>query len=237
MSFDMKLEMRDISIEFPGVKALSNVNFSTSSGTVHAIVGANGAGKSTLMKVLGGVETTWTGEILINGERVNIRSPQDAKALGIEVVYQEVDMALALNMSVAENIMLSSTITHSKGNPLMRWRHIKRVAKQTLARMGLEIDVNKKARSISLAQRQMVLIARAIVEECRILVLDEPTAPLSTKETEELFRIVRELTEKHGIAVIFISLNCLKFVRTSPLCGMGEWCTKASWQSWKFRRL
>lgn len=205
MGQETKLEMKDISIEFPGVKALSNVNFSTSSGKVHAIVGANGAGKSTLMKVLGGVETTWTGEILINGERVDIRNPQDAKALGIEIVYQEVDMALALNMSVAENILLSSTVAHSKGKPFMNWRDVKRIARETLARMDLEIDINKKANEIPLAQRQMVLIARAIVEKCRILVLDEPTAPLSKKETDELFRIVRDLTNKQGIAVIFIS--------------------------------
>ena len=205
MGYETKLEMKDISIEFPGVKALSNVNFSTSSGRVHAIVGANGAGKSTLMKVLGGVETTWTGEILINGERVNIRNPQDAKALGIEIVYQEVDMALALNMSVAENILLSSTVAHSKGKPFMNWREVKRIARETLARMDLDIDINKRASEIPLAQRQMVLIARAIVEKCRILVLDEPTAPLSKKETDELFRIVRDLTSKQGIAVIFIS--------------------------------
>lgn len=197
--------MKNISIEFPGVKALSNVNFATRSGRVHAIVGANGAGKSTLMKVLGGVETTWTGEILINGEHVNIRSPQDAKALGIEIVYQEVDMALALNMSVAENIMLSSTIAHSKGKPFMDWRKVRKTATETLERLGLNIDISKRAREIPLAQRQMVLIARAIVEECKILVLDEPTAPLSKKETDELFRIVHELVEKHNIAVIFIS--------------------------------
>ena len=205
MAFDTIIKMKNISLEFPGVKALSNVDFSTESGIVHAIVGANGAGKSTLMKVLGGVETSWSGEILINDEPVSIRNPQDAKKLGIEVVYQEIDTALALNMSVAENIMLSSTIAHSGKQVFMRWKQLYKKAKRTLERLCISIDLHINAGELSLAEKQMVLIARAIVERCRVLVLDEPTAALSQNETQELFRIVNELTKHQNVAVIFIS--------------------------------
>jgi len=205
MSKKITIEMRNISIEFPGVKALSNVNFKAVSGVIHAIVGANGAGKSTLMKVLGGVEDTYTGQIFINGEEVIIRRPQDAKKLGIEIVYQEVDMALALNLNIAENIMLSSMIRHSKGKPFVNWQYIYKTAKETLKKMKIDLDVRTPVLELPLAQRQMVLIARSIVEKCSILVLDEPTASLSRKETDELFRIMRELAEEQNIIVLYIS--------------------------------
>ena len=104
------LEMKNISIEFPGVKALNNVDFSVKSGEIHALVGANGAGKSTLMKVLAGANTHYTGDIFVDGEHVEIRSPKDAKKLGIEIVYQEVDVALIPYLSVAENVMFNTLV-------------------------------------------------------------------------------------------------------------------------------
>ena len=198
------LETRHVSIEFPGVKALDDVNFSVTTGEIRAVVGANGAGKSTLMKVLAGANPTYTGEVLLDGKKIELRQPVDAKKLGIQIVYQEVDTALVPTLSVAENIMLNEMVMHGGG--VMRWKYVRDEAKKALARLNIEdINVRTLVQNLSLAQKQMVLIARAVRMDCKFLILDEPTAPLSTSETEELFHIVRRLRETEGIAVIFIS--------------------------------
>lgn len=199
-----KLEMKSISIEFPGVIALRNVSFATETGVSHALVGANGAGKSTLMKVLSGAYSHYSGSISINGEEVRIRSPRDAKRLGIEVVYQEVDTALIPYLSVAENIMLDIMVNDMKRKQLVRWSSVHAEARKVLDLLKVGLDTKKITSQLTLAQKQMVLIARAIAKECRFLVLDEPTAPLSHSETEELFRVVRDILARN-IGVIFIS--------------------------------
>lgn len=201
---ELKLEMRDISLEFPGVKALSNVNFDLTGGKIHALIGANGAGKSTLMKVLAGANAHYTGQVFVDGDLVEIRSPKNAKDLGIEIVYQEVDTALIPYLTVAENVMFDVIVNNMGKKQLINWSEVKRTAKKTLDKLNVKLDVNKIVSELTLAQKQMVLIARCVVEKCRLLILDEPTAPLSNSETEELFRIVRELA-KEGVAVVFIS--------------------------------
>ena len=120
----IQLKMQDISVEFPGVKALSNVDFETESGTIHALIGANGAGKSTLMKVLSGVNSHYDGKIFIDGIEEEIRSPRSAKSKGIEIVYQEVDTALIPYLSVAENIMLNSTVNNMGKKQIVDWKEI-----------------------------------------------------------------------------------------------------------------
>ena len=198
------LETRHVSIEFPGVKALDDINFSVTTGEIRAVVGANGAGKSTLMKVLAGANPTYTGEVLMDGQKVELRHPVDAKKLGIQIVYQEVDTALVPTLSVAENIMLNEMVMHGGG--MMKRKYVREEAKKALARLNIDnINVRTLVQNLSLAQKQMVLIARAVRMDCKFLILDEPTAPLSTSETEELFKIVRRLRETEGIAVIFIS--------------------------------
>jgi simple sugar transport system ATP-binding protein len=198
------LETRHVSIEFPGVKALDDVNFSVSTGEIRAVVGANGAGKSTLMKVLAGANPTYTGDVLLNGEKVELREPVDAKKLGIQIVYQEVDTALIPTLSVAENIMINEMVM--QGSYIMKWKYVREEAQKALDRLNIHnINVRTLVQNLTLAQKQMVLIARAVRMNCRFLILDEPTAPLSTSETEELFRIVRNLRETEHIAVIFIS--------------------------------
>lgn len=199
------LKMQDITIEFPGVKALSNATFELETGRIHALIGANGAGKSTLMKVLSGAYDHYTGRIYMNDEEVQIRSPRDAKKLGIEIVYQEVDSALIPYFDVAENILLDSIVNQSKGKVWMNWSNIHQTAKAILTQLDTSIDTHTLVSDLSLAEKQMVLIARALVEKPRFLILDEPTAPLSQKETENLFRIVRELAKKHQVGIIFIS--------------------------------
>lgn len=199
------LEMKNISIEFPGVKALSSVDFNVRSGEVRAVVGANGAGKSTLMKVLAGANEGYTGDIYMDGIHHEIRNPIAAKALGIEIVYQEVDVALFPSLTVAENIMFNSLVSRMKGKAVIHWDRIKKSAKEVLDRLHMDIDVNVLVSKLSLAQKQMVLIARAVREECKFLILDEPTAPLSLSEVDELFRIVQELSREQNVGIIFIS--------------------------------
>ena len=200
----MTLETKQVSIEFPGVKALDNVDFSVSTGEIRAVVGANGAGKSTLMKVLAGANPDYTGDIFLNGEKHEIRTPVDAKKLGIQIVYQEVDTALVPTLSVAENIMLNELVMG--GGFVMNWNKVRKEARAALERLHItNIDVRSLVQNLSLAHKQMVLIARAIRMNCNFLILDEPTAPLSNTETEELFTVVKRLRETENIAIIFIS--------------------------------
>jgi simple sugar transport system ATP-binding protein len=200
----MLLEMKNISIEFPGVKALDDVSFSTETGTTHALIGANGAGKSTLMKVLSGAYNHYTGEIHLDGQKVHIRSPKDAQNYGIQIVYQEVDTALIPYLTVGENIMLNETVNDMGSRQLIKWKEIHRKAAEVLESMNVKVSTRKLAGELTLAEKQMVLIARSILKDCKFLILDEPTAPLSHSETTELFRIVREL-KKRNVGVIFIS--------------------------------
>lgn len=199
------LATKGVSIEFPGIRALDNVDFFTESGKIRAVVGANGAGKSTLMKVLTGVYTHYTGDIILNGEAVRIASPHDAQRLGLQIVHQEVDSALAPSLSVAENIMLNQMVNNMEGRQFVNWHAMRRQAEEQLARLNIRIDVKRQVRDLSLAQKQMVLITRSLVLDSRFLILDEPTAPLSNTEVDELFRIVRDLASREGVGVIFVS--------------------------------
>lgn len=198
------LEMKKISIEFPGVKALDEVEFSTESGRVHALIGANGAGKSTLMKVLAGAYTHFTGKIYFGGVMHEVKTPRDAQELGVQIVYQEVDTALIPYLSVGENILMNELVLLKDKNRIINWRDIHQRSQNILKDLKLNINSKKPVSELSLAEKQMVLIARAISFQCKYLILDEPTAALSNSETVELFRIVNELKEK-GVAIIFIS--------------------------------
>ena len=207
----IRLGTRNVSIEFPGVKALTDVNFEVSTGEIHALVGANGAGKSTLMKVLAGANPDYTGEVYLNDQVVDLRTTLAAKKLGIQIVYQEVDMALIPTLSVAENVMLNDTVMN--GRYIMNWKSLYKRAAEVLQRLNIQVDTHKLVQDLSLAQKQMVLIARAIVNKCNFLILDEPTAPLSDTETEELFRLVKHLQATENIAIIFISHRINEIIR------------------------
>jgi simple sugar transport system ATP-binding protein len=198
------LTMEDISIEFPGVKALNQVSFSLESSTIHALIGANGAGKSTLMKILAGAYNHYTGHIRINGREVVIKTPKEANRLGIHIVYQEVDMALIPNLTVGENIMLDKLVNNMDGQHFINWQTIHKEAQAILSRLHININTKKLISELSLAQKQMVLITRSLSNQCRFLILDEPTAPLSHHETKELFRVIGEL-KKNDVGIIFIS--------------------------------
>lgn len=199
-----RLDMKEISIEFPGVKALDKVDFTTETGTTHALIGANGAGKSTLMKVLSGAYAHYTGKIYLGGKEVNIRTPKDAQENGIQIVYQEVDTALIPYLTVGENIMLNETVNDLGRKQLVNWREIHKKATAILKDINVSISSKELVGSLTLAEKQMVLIARSISRACKFLILDEPTAPLSQSEADELFRIVKELKAKN-VGIIFIS--------------------------------
>lgn len=197
--------MKNITIEFPGVKALDTVDFEMNTGEIRALIGANGAGKSTLMKVLSGAYTDYTGTIELDGQTYTIDSPKTAKNLGIDIVYQEVDTALIGYLDIAENIMLDDLVTNTKRSGFLSWKQLHKEAKAVLERLNVKLDTRRRINDLTLAEKQMVLIARSIVHERKFLILDEPTAPLSNRETTELFRIVRELSKDHGLGIIFIS--------------------------------
>ena len=199
------LSTENVSIEFPGVKALKEVNFEVATGEIRAVVGANGAGKSTLMKVLSGAYPHYTGTIRLNGKPIEIKSTMDAKKLGVQIVYQEVDTALVPTLSVAENVMMNHMVEDKSINPFVNWGGVRKEARRILDSLNIDVNVNSLVQDLTLAQKQMVLIARAVTSECNFLILDEPTAPLSDTETEELFRLVRHLRETKNIAIIFIS--------------------------------
>ncbi|WFL68318.1 sugar ABC transporter ATP-binding protein [Pantoea sp. X85] len=201
MSAINRLEMRNISIAFGGFAALAQVDFLTEGGSVHALTGANGAGKSTLMAVLAGAHDHYSGEILLDDAPVTIRSPRDAKKLGIHLVQQEVDVALVPQLSVAENILLDRL---AEPGHAYNWREIRRQARTLLAQLEVNIDVNRLVERCSLAEKQQILLARALSHHCRFLILDEPTAPLDQHESERLFTVVRRL-QSSGIGVVFIS--------------------------------
>ncbi|CCP04935.1 putative ABC transport system, ATP-binding component [Erwinia amylovora Ea644] len=196
-----RLEMRQISIGFGGFTALKSVDLTLEGHSVHALTGANGAGKSTLMAVLSGAHNHYSGEILLDGQPVTIRSPRDARQLGIHLVQQEVDVALVPGLSVAENIMLDRL---AEGGHILRWGEMRRQARVLLSQLGVQTDVRRKVERCSLAEKQQILLARALSHHCRFLILDEPTAPLDQHESARLFAVLRQL-QSQGIGVVFIS--------------------------------
>lgn len=194
-------ELRGISKTFPGVKALDDVSFALWPGEVHMLLGENGAGKSSLMKVLCGAYQADAGEYLHEGETVEIRSPADARKLGIAVIFQE--FSLVPYLDVAQNIFLGREFP-SRIPGLVDRRRLYREAQAVLDLIGLDVDPRTKVHTLGVAQQQMVEIGKALSQDARILVMDEPTAALSDRETERLFEVMRQLQAK-GVAIVYIS--------------------------------
>ena len=193
------VEMRGITISFPGVLALDNVDFSLRSGEIHALMGENGAGKSTLIKALTGVYAIDSGEIAVAGRPVVFHTTADAQVAGISTVYQEVN--LCPNLSVGENVMLGHE-PHRGGR--IDWKGVHEQAAGHLRSLGVQIDTRTMLSSHSLAIQQLVAISRAMVLESQVLILDEPTSSLDRGEVEQLFAVIRELRAA-GVAILFVS--------------------------------
>ncbi len=195
------ISMRGMNKAFPGVQALVNVDFDLREGEVHALMGGNGAGKSTLIKVLTGVEKPDSGQIVLFGKEVHVRSPQHAQSLGISTVYQEIN--LCPNLTVAENILIGREPLKF-GN--IDWKKLNAQAREILTRvLGMDIDVTILLGEYPVAIQQMVAIVRALeIEGAKVLILDEPTSSLSTRETEQLLGVMRRL-KNEGVGIIFIT--------------------------------
>jgi ribose transport system ATP-binding protein len=193
------LEMRDVEKAFPGVKAVRHGKLLLHAGRVTALLGENGAGKSTLIKMLGGAHRPDAGEIRINGEAVTIRSPADAHRLGIAVIYQELD--LVPTMSARANIFLGQE--HAVAG-FVREKRERREAEELFRRLNVYVDPEVLVSELTVALRQIVAIAKALSGDARIVIMDEPSAPLTPSEVKALFSIIQDL-QKRGIAIVYIS--------------------------------
>lgn len=196
------LEFQNISMEFPGVKALDNVSFSIQTGQIHALMGANGAGKSTLIKILARVYRQTSGDVLLNGESVSKATAQNIRDYGIDFIFQELE--LVPGFTVAQNIMVG--IEPRKKSGLIDWKKMTATAQKALDDfMPGVVDAGAQISSLSVAKQQIVCIVRALYRNPKILVLDEPTSRLSAPETEALFEAIRRIREHQKITIIYIS--------------------------------
>ncbi|MGI8545627.1 MAG: xylose ABC transporter ATP-binding protein [Aridibacter sp.] len=195
------LEMKNITKEFPGVKALDDVNLDLFEGEFHSLVGENGAGKSTLMKVLSGVYPygTYEGEIRVNGEEKRFTTIREAEVAGIAIIFQE--LSLVKELTVGENIFLGREPAKFG---IINWTEIYQKSSKLLKELNLKINPKTEVGSLGIGQQQLVEIAKALSQNAKILVLDEPTAALTESEVEILFEIVRDL-KKRGVGMIYIS--------------------------------
>lgn len=201
MEHEVILCMSNISKAFPGVQALTNINLDLRKGEVHCLLGENGAGKSTLIKIISGAHQKDTGTILLNGNEVDIKDAQMSRSLGISTIYQE--MSLIPAMSVAENIFLGEEIIKSRFYMIDKEEMEKR-AQKIFDEMNVAINPKSLIKDISTAQQQMVEIARSLIKNRQIIIMDEPTSSISDKDTHELFRIIHKL-KNQGVAIIYIS--------------------------------
>lgn len=205
------LRLQNISKTFPGVKALSDIDFDVRLGEVHALIGENGAGKSTLIKILAGVYKPDPGGVIeINGKTYDSLTTRESMHQGIIAIYQ--DFSLFPTLSVKENIAFSEQIESKSW--LVNWRKVEKSAKQALDNLGVSIDLNLRANMLSTARQQLVAIARALVYDARILIMDEPTSALSSGEVDALFQIVDRL-RRQGLGIIFISHKLNELFRIS----------------------
>ena len=194
------LQMRGICKRFPGVVALDRVDLDVRAGEVLVLMGENGAGKSTLMKVLAGAERPDAGDVLLEGRPVSIGDPRSARRLGISVIYQE--LTLVPHLSVAENVFLGKAPRLAPG--VVAWRRMREDAARLLDGIGTRLDGRAPVGRLGIAQQQMVEVARALADEARVLVMDEPTSALSAAEVEQLFAAIQRLVAR-GVALIYIS--------------------------------
>ena len=199
MASEYVLELKGITKIFPGVKALDNVSFQLKAGEIHALMGENGAGKSTFIKVITGVHKADGGEMYLNGEKVDFKGPNDSQAAGIAAIYQHV--TAYPHLSVAENIFMG----HEKvKHGMIQWKEMNQEADKLLAQLNADFKSTAEMGSLSVAQQQMVEIAKALSSNAKIIIMDEPTASLTKNESENLYRISEKLRDE-GASIIFIS--------------------------------
>lgn len=202
------VEIEGVSKSFPGVRALHNVNFNLKAGEVLALLGENGAGKSTLMKILSGVYTKDEGIVKVFGQEVEGMNPLKAQEMGISIIHQELNMCP--HLTVYQNIFLGREETH---RGIMSDKKMKEEARRILAQLNVKIDPDEVVGNLSVSKQQMVEIAKALSTDCKVLIMDEPTSALTSKEIDDLFKIIKKLkAEGRGIIYISHKLDELKYI-------------------------
>lgn len=226
---EYRLEMRGVSKSFPGVKALDKVNLKIRPGTVHALMGENGAGKSTLMKCLFGIYHMDEGEVFVDGQKVEIQNPDEALHKGLAMVHQELQPIPA--RTIAENMYLGRFPVKSFG-PIKVIDHktMNEEAKKWLENVKMPFDPRKKLGHLSISQMQSIEIAKAVSQEAKLIILDEPTSSLTDNEVEALFRIVRDLRDR-GVSFVFISHKMAELRQISDdITIMRDGCYVGTWE-------
>lgn len=221
------LRLTGISKSFAGVNALQNVDLTIHRGRIHCLVGENGSGKSTLIKIIAGVYERDAGTIVIDGKELERLHPIDAIREGIQVIYQ--DFSLFPNLTVAENIALNKEL--ADGRRLVNWRHVRAIAADSLAQIEVNIPLDVTVGEVSVANKQLIAIAKALRQRARLIIMDEPTSALTEREIRVLFSVIRKLQERQGIAFLFVShkLNevleiseTIIVIRNGQIVSMGE---------------
>ncbi|MGV3551755.1 sugar ABC transporter ATP-binding protein [Rhizobium sp.] len=196
-----RLAFQGITKEFPGVRALSDVSFDIAPGEIHALIGENGAGKSTLLKILSGVYRPTSGDVKVDGTSIQLRKPEDARRAGIAMIHQELQQVP--HLTVAQNMFLGHSITRLGGIIVNRTEQERRAA-EALARIDRTIDPSAQISSLKVAQRQVVEIARALLDKAKVIAMDEPTSSLTPSEFDRLAEIIKELAAS-GVSIIYVS--------------------------------
>ncbi|EWG10002.1 sugar ABC transporter ATP-binding protein [Cytobacillus firmus] len=194
------IQLENITKSFGGVKALKGVSLTIQPGEIHCLAGENGCGKSTLIKVMSGVHTPDHGQIFINGKKYKHLSPLEAIKEGIQVIYQ--DFSIFPNLTVAENIALGSELSAKR--KVVSWPNMRRIAKEALSKINVDLELNEKVENLSVADKQLIAISRALMQKAKLIVMDEPTTALTHKEVDALFKVINGL-KQDGISVLFVS--------------------------------
>lgn len=194
------LEVRNVSKSFAGVRALENVSLTINQGEIRCLVGENGSGKSTLIKIIAGVYAPDQGDIIVSGRVFKRLHPIDSIREGIQIIYQ--DFSLFPNLTVAENVALNYEMSHNRR--FVNWREVHLVAREALRRIDVDIPLNARVEELSVADKQLVAISRALLQHARLIIMDEPTTALTRREVDSLFRVIKSLQQK-GISILFVS--------------------------------
>ncbi|KQL45014.1 lipase [Brevibacillus choshinensis] len=194
------IQLSGISKSFAGVQALKDVSIKLDYGEIHCLAGENGCGKSTLIKVMSGVHAPDHGEMLIHGQKRKLLTPIDAINEGIQVIYQ--DFSIFPNLTVAENIALNTELAQNR--KLVNWRRMRQMAKQALEKVNIQLDLDAKVETLSVADKQLIAISRALMHKAKLIIMDEPTTALTQKEVRSLFSVISGL-KKEGMTILFVS--------------------------------
>ena len=194
------ISVKNLSKAFAGVKALDGVNLEIKPGEIHCLAGENGSGKSTLIKVISGVYQPDEGTIVLNGQEYSKLTPIEAIHAGVQVIYQ--DFSVFPNLSVMENLALNTELAANR--TLVSWKRFRALAEEAVAKINFKVDLDAKVGDLSVADKQLVAISRALMSDTKLIIMDEPTTALTNREVEALFRVIADLKSR-GIAILFVS--------------------------------